>query len=339
MVKMLINRMRTFTRNDAIAEAELSLHVRIPSGYTSIEEGAFLDLGILSVLIPFSITSISNSAFEANELTRVTIPDSVTSIGDGAFEANRLTRVTIPDSVTTIGDGAFKSNSLTSVTIPDSVTSIGDDAFGDNMITRVTIPDSVTSIGEDAFIHNGITSVTIPDSVTSISKNAFDESTIVTIESSSTYILPIYFENLTLTGTAAINGTGNKANNILKGNSGNNNLNGGAGKDTLTGSKGVDKFIYRSITDSRVGSAKRDVITDFKGSPGEKIDLFAIDAYTKTSGNQAFAYIGSNAFTGNKGEVRFSGGVLQMNTGTDKIADMEIALTGVTSFSQNFLVL
>jgi len=58
-----------------------------------------------------------------------------------------------------------------------------------------------------------------------------------------------------------------------------------------------------------------------------------------TTGNQAFAYIGSNAFTGTRGEVRFSAGVLQMNTGTDRIADMEIALTGVTSFSQNFLIL
>jgi len=130
------------------------------------------------------------------------------------------------------------------------------------------------------------------------------------------------------TGSCIIeNATGSSAADTLTGNSVNNILNGGAGKDTLTGSTGVDKFIYRSITHSRVGSAKRDVITDFKGSLGEKIDLFAIDAYTKTAGNQAFAYIGSKAFTGTKGEVRFSGGVLQMNTGTDKIADMEIALT------------
>ena len=81
------------------------------------------------------------------------------------------------------------------------------------------------------------------------------------------------------------------------------------------------------------------MITDFRGSLGERIDLSAIDAYSKTTGNQAFAFIGSSAFTGTKGEARFSGGVLQMNTGTDKIADMDIALTGVTSFSSTFLVL
>jgi len=142
------------------------------------------------------------------------------------------------------------------------------------------------------------------------------------------------------TGSCIIeNATGSSAADTLTGNSVNNILNGGAGKDTLTGSTGVDRFIYRSITHSRVGSANRDVITDFKGSLGEKIDLSVIDAYTKTAGNQAFVYIGSKAFTGTRGEVRFSGGILQMNTGTDKIADMEIALTGVTSFSQNFLIL
>jgi len=313
---MLIDSMKTFTSDDARAAVELSRHVIIPEDFTSIEEGAFSGLGILSV----------------------TIPDSVTSIGDSAFIHNGLTSVTIPDSVTSIGDFAFFNNRLTSVTIPDGVTSIGEYAFSKNRLTSVTILDGVTSIGYYAFRFNRLTSVTIPDGVTSIGDYAFDLSTIVTIESSSTYVLPIYFENLTLTGTAAINGTGNKANNTLTGNSGNNILDGGKGKDTLTGSTGVDRFIYRSIYDSR-GDANRDVITDFNGSLGEKIDLSVIDAYTKTSGNQAFVYIGSNAFTGTKGEVRFFGGVLQMNTGTDKIADMEIALTGVTSFSQNFLVL
>ena len=39
-------------------------------------------------------------------------------------------------------------------------------------------------------------------------------------------------ENLTLTGTTAINGTGNRLDNILIGNSGANLLTGGAGNDT-----------------------------------------------------------------------------------------------------------
>ena len=42
-------------------------------------------------------------------------------------------------------------------------------------------------------------------------------------------------ENLTLTGTAAVSGTGNADNNVITGNGGANVLNGGAGADTLTG--------------------------------------------------------------------------------------------------------
>ncbi|BAY24884.1 Na-Ca exchanger/integrin-beta4 [Calothrix sp. NIES-2100] len=53
-----------------------------------------------------------------------------------------------------------------------------------------------------------------------------------TLSSAVTTTLPTNVENLTLTGTAAINGTGNAGNNILKGNSANNTLAGGAGNDT-----------------------------------------------------------------------------------------------------------
>lgn len=43
------------------------------------------------------------------------------------------------------------------------------------------------------------------------------------------------FENLTLLGSSAINGTGNSGDNVITGNSANNTLNGGDGNDTLNG--------------------------------------------------------------------------------------------------------
>ena len=111
-------------------------------------------------------------------------------------------------------------------------------------------------------------------------------------------------------------------------------------QDKLTGGKGADTFYFGYTDQSGVGLKLRDIITDFKGSKEkDRIDLSEIDAFTGKAGIQQFTFISDKKFTGKQGEVRFSGGILQMNTGTDKIADMEIALTGVTSFSKDFLIL
>ena len=61
-----------------------------------------------------------------------------------------------------------------------------------------------------------------------------------TVQSSATWTLAANLENLTLTGTAAINGTGNTLANVVIGNAGNNVLTGGDGNDTLSGGQGND---------------------------------------------------------------------------------------------------
>src|SRR6185295_12125275 len=53
------------------------------------------------------------------------------------------------------------------------------------------------------------------------------------VSSSVSYALGANVENLTLTGSGNVNGTGNALNNVITGNSGNNVLDGGAGADTL----------------------------------------------------------------------------------------------------------
>jgi serralysin len=84
------------------------------------------------------------------------------------------------------------------------------------------------------------------DNVGDVVRESFDDSlggTNDTVLSSVTYsIAPgtsgqqgFGTENLTLTGTASINATGNSKNNIITGNSGNNSLDGGLGADTLNG--------------------------------------------------------------------------------------------------------
>jgi Ca2+-binding RTX toxin-like protein len=73
-----------------------------------------------------------------------------------------------------------------------------------------------------------------------------------TVVVSSTYTLATNLENLTLAGSAAINGTGNSLNNVLTGNGGNNTLTGGAGNDTLDGGSGNDILVGGTGNDTYV---------------------------------------------------------------------------------------
>jgi Ca2+-binding RTX toxin-like protein len=86
--------------------------------------------------------------------------------------------------------------------------------------------------------------------------------------------------NLTLTGTAAINGTGNDLDNLINGNgaanelrggAGNDILDGGSGRDQLTGGSGADRF--RFATPGAFDTAQADRITDFSRSEGDRIEL------------------------------------------------------------------
>jgi Ca2+-binding RTX toxin-like protein len=83
-----------------------------------------------------------------------------------------------------------------------------------------------------------------------------------TVESSVTWTLGNNIENLKLTGTANINGTGNDLNNLLQGNNGNNKLIGGAGSDTLIGGAGNDTMEGGTGDDTYFVDAVGDVVTE-----------------------------------------------------------------------------
>ena len=89
------------------------------------------------------------------------------------------------------------------------------------------------TLGDDTFV------VDAPD-VVIIEKPGEGTDTVL---ASVSYGLGANIENLTLTGTANIDGTGNALNNTLTGNAGHNRLDGGLGNDTLVGAGGADTLI------------------------------------------------------------------------------------------------
>jgi Ca2+-binding RTX toxin-like protein len=129
--------------------------------------------------------------------------------------------------------------------------------------------------------------------------------------------------------------TGTNKADKLSGLAGDDTLIGGLGKDTLTGGSGVDIFQYASVKDSGITATTRDIITDFKHSENDKIDLSAIDANEKITGDQTFTFIGNAAFskTDATGQLRFdaTSHILYGSTNADSNPEFSIKLNGVSS--------
>lgn len=128
----------------------------------------------------YTVIGIDNNAFEESKVESIIIPSSVTSIGDFAFEyCESLTSVEIPSSVTYIGLATFSDcvELSSPIRIPDGVTTIDYSTFRNCIkLPRVEIPSSVTSIEEWAFAGcASLTELEIPSSVTYISKGAFSQ--------------------------------------------------------------------------------------------------------------------------------------------------------------------
>jgi serralysin len=134
---------------------------------------------------------------------------------------------------------------------------------------------------------------------------------------------------------------GDAGNDKLVGGTGNDTLYGGLGADDLYGGPGKDTFVFKTLAESKVAASGRDTIFDF--SPSDRIDLSAIDADTKHAGNQEFDFIGTKAFSGQAGELRYvkmaSDTLIYADTNGDKKADFAIHLDDAVTLKEGYLLL
>ena len=115
--------------------------------------------------------------------------------------------------------------------------------------------------GNDTMVGGTGDDTYVVDSASDVVTEAANEGTDL-VQSSVTYTLAANVENLTLTGTTAINGTGNALNNVLTGNSAVNTLTGGAGNDTLNGGAGNDTMVGGTGDDTYFVNSASDVVTE-----------------------------------------------------------------------------
>jgi len=87
-----------------------------------------------------------------------------------------------------------------------------------------------------------------------------------TVQSSVAWTLGANLENLELTGSGHVMGTGNSLDNVLSGNNGVNTLSGGLGNDTLDGGLGNDTLKGEAGNDMLLGGLGNDILNGGLGN-------------------------------------------------------------------------
>ena len=236
----------------------------------------------------------------------------IDSSGDVVVEAAAQGIDTVLAGVSFVLAAEFEKLTLTGLAAIDAT---GNDAgntiignAGDNRLDGGRGADTMTGgLGDDTYV--------VDDSLDRTVEAA--SGGIDTVESSISWTLATQVENLVLTGTAAIDGTGNSASNMLTGNAAANVLNGGAGADTMAGGAGDDTYIVDSPLDAIVEAfgegvdVVRSTVAWTLGSNLENLVLTGTRAISGTGNALDNSIVGNSAaniIRGDDGADRLDGG-------------------------------
>lgn len=249
----------------------------------------------------FSETLTITGAVASSDITF----DGTTSTlpGGGATAgADTLAGTAAADTI----DGLAGNDSITGVAGDDRLTGgDGNDTLaggdGNDTLTGSAGTDSmVGGLGNDVMSVDATT-----DRVVEASGQGGD-----TVQSSITYTLGTYVENLTLVaGAGNVNGTGNASANVMTGNEGANSLASGSGNDSLTGGAGNDTLNGGSGSDAMAGGTGND--TYYVGTSG--------DVVTENSGQGTDTVVSGITYTlgANVENLTLSGASALRGTGND----------------------
>jgi Ca2+-binding RTX toxin-like protein len=158
---------------------------------------------------------------------------------------------------------------------------------GHNTLSGAAGADSLTGgLGNDTYIVDEA-----GDVVTELALGGTD-----TVSASFSYTLGANLENLTLTGTAALSGTGNGLNNVITGNSAANTLSGGIGDDKLDGGLGADTMQGGVGNDTYVVDELGDVVSEAGGGGNDTVQSSI--SYTLGTDIEVLTLLGAAAIDG-----------------------------------------
>ncbi len=191
----------------------------------------------------------------------------------------------------------------------DAVNTLSGGAGNDRLMGGLGADILIGGTGDDTYV---ITATSGTEVVTELADGGSD-----TVESELAHTLSANVENLILTGTGAIGGTGNALNNRITGNSGNNTLSGGAGADWLDGGAGNDSLTGGADDDTYIVGSTGDIVTE---SANQGIDTVVSSVSYTLSANVEHLIINSasnRSGTGNALDNTIIGG-----SGNDTLAGL-----------------